>query len=342
MILHAVPNFIGPDYGCGNWKAVEATKILLASISVHTMLNEFDPSHPCGVVNEVKDPIQHCFIEYSLWPELVRALKQKYPFCRVHVRTHNAEAFQHWHRSNGKWPGSMLRPKLIYGCARLLYRDGLCRVYADSLLGINAWENRNYWRWLPGKAKIYEVPYFSPWPYLRSEIKPKPWLEREPILLALPGGSSPYGLSMIEGLAKLATMLGKINERTYKAVFTFKREWYSSASPEYDNLQRIDDCKEPWDLLCNIRVAVVLGLLGFGTKTTVYDAIAAGCRVILHPVLAKRLPIAVARYCDICDPDNLEQVKALKSILHQAPTETGLNSQLKDQAASELRKLFLN
>src|SRR5262252_4858990 len=99
MIVHAVPDTINArEYGAGNWKAVEASRISIADGGAQAQQVDFDAADPTTVLAHVNEATRHLFIEYSFWPALQIGARSKYPHLGVHVRTHNAEGFHYVHR----------------------------------------------------------------------------------------------------------------------------------------------------------------------------------------------------------------------------------------------------
>jgi hypothetical protein len=102
----------------------------------------------------------------------------------------------------------------------------------------------------------------------------------------------------------------------------------------------IRGCEEPWDLLCEVRALAILTPLGFGLKTTVVDGLAAGCKVIVHPTLAKHLPADVRNLCLVCDPNRDDDVRTVIDELATAPADNDINDQLRSRAVDILRTTF--
>lgn len=121
---------------------------------------------------------------------------------------------------------------------------------------------------------------------------------------------------------------------------TWWAQWHENVPEvgEYIQLQR--DCPEPWDLLCRVRAVAVITPFGYGFKTTILDGLAAGCHVIVHPKLAKRLPLQVRQLCLICDPSRDEDILKLTDSLSTPPGNHNINQQLSEMAIDILRTTF--
>ncbi len=341
MIVHAVPSFINAyEYGAGNWKAVEANRLALQRAGLPSREVGFDGDKPATAIPQVPPDSRHLLIEYSAFPDLLIQLKRTHPPLRLHVRTHNAEPYQHFHRATGNGLRDYANPRLWAKCLRLLWRDVRCRQAADTLLGISEWDNANYWRGLPGKALIRYLPYYSPWPYLRSGVEPQPWDLRKQAVVSLGGNFDPSGMANVRNLNTIATRLSQAVPNRWSFALTWWSQWHEQVPKVSAHVEVLRDCREPWDLLCQVRALAVLTPLGFGLKTTVVDGLAAGCHVIVHSQLAKRLPHRVRQLCLICDPSRDEDLVRLVDSLSTPPRSHNLNQQLRDTAVDMFRSTF--
>src|SRR5207248_7640843 len=105
------------------------------------------------------------------------------------------EPLQFLGRQKGDGWRAYTRPRVWKRSARLLQNDIRTRRVADTLLGISEWDDRHYWRRLPGKATLRPFAYFSPWPYVRPEVTPEPWDRRRPAIVSMGGNFDPSGLA---------------------------------------------------------------------------------------------------------------------------------------------------
>lgn len=340
MILHLVPSAINQDeYGAGNWKAVEANRLALDCAGLPSRLVRFDGDNLTTVLSQVTSDIRHLLIEYSWWPDFLMQLKKKHPQIRVHVRTHNAEAYQHLHRATAgvrDYANVRLWRKFL----QLAWRDSRCRLAADTLLGISDWDNANYWQWLPGKALIRYLPYYSPWPSLRPEVEPRPWNLRKADILSMGGNFDPSGMANVANFDTLANKLSRVSGNRWSFLLTWWSRWHKRVPEVSRHIEIVRDCREPWDLLCQVRALAVLTPLGFGFKTTIVDGLAAGCHVIVHPQLARRLPLQVKQLCLICDPSRDEDIIKLADALSTPPRSHNINEKLSEMAVDIFRSTF--
>lgn len=146
---------------------------------------------------------------------------------------------------------------------------------------------------------------------------------------------------MVEGFNDVADFLGNAKEFTdwkfllSPGIHTVKKE-----DPVSKHVERMESLEEPWDLLCSVKALAVLTPLGFGFKTTIIDALTAGCHVLVHPVLAKRLLEAIKSGCIEFSPLKAEQAESLIKRLQHAPGSQLINQTLSDQATTGIRRAF--
>jgi hypothetical protein len=341
IIVHLVADFVRGSYCSGNWKDIESFNSLAAKLAKFELI-EFDSSRMDEVISLCRmAKATDIVIAYSFFPELLSKIKVALPSSKVFVRTHNAEAFQHWQRSEINFRPNYENLRSVYGSTRLAWRDSVCKRSADGLLGISNWDNRHYWRWLPGNASLYDVPYSCPWPLIRPHVQPLEWEERKKEVVCLAGGRDAIGRTMLQGFNQLADSLGQVE--------TFS-DWQFSLSPGIlktdkedvlsSRVKRMESLDDPWDLLCSVRALAVLTPLGFGFKTTIVDALTAGCHVLLHPILARRMPDEIRALCIEFDPAGATPVNTVAQQLHKAPKTNQINKSLQDKASMELKRAF--
>lgn len=340
-LLHAVPNFVNQqEYGAGNWKAVEANRIALERAGIPFEKVEFNRENPDQVLAQMRPTVTHLLMEYSWWPELLVQLKAQHPQVRLAVRTHNAEAYQYFHRKMIGARREYINLQKWRQLVRLAYRDARCRRVADILLGISEWDNKNYWRWLGGRANIRYLPYYSPWPYLRPNVDMRPWNLRPRTIVSMGGNFDPSGIENFKNFSMLATKLSKVRDEKWSYLLTWWSQWHQNVPKVSKEVEIVRECQEPWDLLCQSRALAVLTPFGVGFKTTVVDGLAAGCHVIIHPKLATRLPQQVKQLCLICDPSRERDIRTLADSLSVPPRSHSLNQQLSEMVVAEFLSIF--
>lgn len=337
----AYPKDISHRYGAGHWKDLRGFESLLEFLGEKVITIELDPQRPEALLDEYLTLVKRVIFYYSFWPELIKKLRDKFPDLPVHVRTVNAEALQHWHRSNVRLSFDYQNIRNVYGTIRILTRDSKCRLYVDSLLGISAWDNQNYWKYLPGKADIFDIPYYSPWLSLRPEIRPLAWNKRENKIVCLAGARDKIGQSQIINFVSLAKKL-HLHPSFKEWSFEISPGIYKSKdfSIDLDPVKRMAKLDEPWDLLCSVKAYAILTPLGFGTKTTIVDALAAGCHVLVDKQLANRLPKDVRQLCEIVEMSEIDNNSSLLTNIQSEPAHNDLNSRLMKKNLEKLKHCF--
>jgi hypothetical protein len=338
MIVLAAPRYLAGRYGAGNWKDVQATRLLLARLDEAFEMAEFDEQNPGDLLGG-RSRVDHLIVHYSWWPDAFAAVRRTAPETRLHVRTHNAEALQHLQRAGFRPLPTYRHVRALYGAVRLGWRDARCRRIADTLLGISAWDNEHYWRHLPGRARIHHLPYWSPWGALRPGSRPRPWADREDLVVSMPGARDAIGGGSVRGLTRLSRELRK---RPAGGGWRFQLTQGvlagGGAVPESEGIEVLQHTVEPWDLLCRARALAVLTPFGFGTQTTIIDGLAAGAHVLVHPRLVRRLPTEIAGACLAVDPWRENDLDGLLGRLRSEPKPDGLNDRLRDRGLRVIRQ----
>jgi hypothetical protein len=340
-IVHASPNAVNQqEYGAGNWKAIAANRIALQATGKSVALEEFDPGDfKSFVENKIGGESTAVLAEYSWWPEFAELLRRKYPKIRICVRTHNIEPYQRFLSARkGDWR-DYFRPRLWSRSLKALRSDVRCKQLADSLLSISEWDDAHYWRWLPGKARLKYLPYFSPWPYLRPEVQPQPWDRRQRAIVSMGGNFDVSGIANFTNFEVVAAKGEKILGADWSFVLTWWSQWHKQTPQVKPPVVIERSCQEPWDLLCGVRGLAVLTPYGTGLKTTIIDGLAAGCRVIVHPRLFKRLSPQIQELVCVCDPGRDADIAMVAEYLQTPPRNRHINEQLRESAVSCLNSL---
>jgi hypothetical protein len=342
FLLHVVTKSHRGSYGAGHWKDIASFNKLLGQVGLEFGLVEFEPT-------EFGDLVKRCRVEgvtdiiwyYSFWPELLQRLRSELPNIRLFVRAVNAEALQHWQRSGVNLVPSYRNLRAIYGTIRLAWRDSSCCRYSEGILGISSWDNSHYWNRLPGRARIYDVPYVPPWPFLRPSVSPMPWKERKKAIVCLAGGRFRFDRTIIQGFSIMADSLVEYSGfKSWKFLLSPGVHPAESNLKFSEHIEELASLDEPWDLLCGVRSVAVLTPLGFGVKTTIFDGLAAGCHVLVHPTIAKRLPLKVREKCVVLDPTSLPDVNTILQLLEIRPDTSSVNELLQQLACASLHQAF--
>jgi hypothetical protein len=227
--------------------------------------------------------------------------------------------------------------RIVRGVARLLAQDIGVKRRADTLLGISEWDNQHYWSRLPGRTPVLDVPYVCPWPELRPQVHPLAWEARRPVVLSMPGGSDAIGLAALRNFKWLAEAFEDAG---------LGARWEFLLSPGWDEATRSNPAPplrpypglfEPWDALCGVRATAVLTPLGFGSKTTITDAIAAGCHVLVDARLIRRIPTVLRARCIPVRCGEPLDAAALEERLNTPPDAEDLHAAIRQQALKGLR-----
>lgn len=285
MVWLVIPGAREGERGAGQWKDLQGIRVVLGQLGLAWKEFRFNERNLDELIAQIGAGEATVIWYYTFWPEQMEALKARCPQVRIVLRTVNAEAFQHWLRAKKDWRKIRGLPRDLYGFFRLLGRDRRCCRAADALAGISPWDDAHYWERLAGRGKTKFVPYVSPWPFLLPEVKPVPWAERENILACLAGTRDAIGRGHVAGFAAL------VRRSELSGWHFVSSDGFGDASRDDfpAGIERIGRIEEPWAWLCKVKAVAVLSPLGYGYKTTVTDALAAGCHVLVHPRQHARL-----------------------------------------------------
>lgn len=337
LVVNAFPDVLAQRYAAGNWKDIRGFQALLDAAGTRVMDIGYDLTNPEDLIERIPESTNHVVVHYSFSPELVAAIRQHLPDARVHVRVHNAEALQHWHRNMPGTSSPFEWCRAVYAVARLAWRDARCRHAADSILGISDWDNAHYWRRLPGRAPVLDVPYHCPWPALLADVVPEPWEARRRNVVSLPGGRDRLGRSQVENLARMGAESSRARREGWS--FEVTSGIFPTAGRDEASLISLEQVDEPWALLCRSRVYALLSPLGFGFKTTVLDALAAGCHVVVERRLAARMHPRMRQYCHVRDCDGPLTIDELLPVFDAPPEPRDVAEAFRQMALDALRTL---
>lgn len=337
LLVHAIPGWIKERVGAGNWKDVASRRLLWGELRRTSSVVYFDEKHPESLLDLLPPDAEHVLLEYSWWPQLLRRLARERPGLRLHVRTHNAEALQHWVRAE-RVPGSLYSTlRRLYGATRLLLRDVACRRSCDTLLGISEWDDHFYWSRLPGRARLVAFPYYCPWPWLQPETAAREYGARRAVVASLPGANDRLGRSVTQGLEQLSERLAwPPGDSPWRCVLSTGL----LEGRRTDGRCSVEVVESPWAFLCDVRVLAVLGDLGYGLKTTIVDGIAAGCHVLVTRRLSARLPKLLRAHCIVVDPMDSASVAGAAAAVARPPVRSRLNEELRLQALTAAKSLW--
>ena len=298
MIWLVIPMAREGERGAGQWKDLQGIRLVLGQLGMPWKEFRFNEHNLAELAAQIDEAEATVIWYYTFWPEQMEELKRRCPRVRMVLRTVNAEACQHWLRAKKDWRRMRGLPRDIYGFLRLLWRDRRCCQAADVLASISEWDDAHYWNWLTSRKKIQFVPYVSPWAALLPEVKPVAWEKRENTVACLAGTRDAIGRAHVAGFAALASRPEFAGWR-----FVLTDGLMDTAQDDFPvRIERIGRILEPFTLLCKIKAVAVLSPWGYGYKTTVADAVAAGCHVLVHPQQFVRLPREEQTVCSSIDP----------------------------------------
>lgn len=154
----------------------------------------------------------------------------------------------------------------------------------------------------------------------------------------MPGGRDVLSTTQRDAFGNIARVI-----RGIRGEWTFSTTAGSGVEPVHSGLTGViylGQVEEPWDLLCSVRALALLTPFGYGFKTTIADALAAGCHVLVHKKLLARLPVQVASHCIGIDPWNSLEVIEAFALLSAPPRHQEANAELRRIAAASMRQMW--
>lgn len=276
----------------------------------------------------------HALFEYSHFPRLMAAFRRRNRNITVLVRAHNIEPLQHLD-NNGLCPERGV-VWLGFGLWRLFRQDRESARKADAVLSINEWENRVYWRWLAGEARTDWLPYVCPED--RVPQMPETYGERR-IIACVP--TSQKNRKSWDLVVRFLEMARKMRRMGCEAEFVLTGrldDWGLPPCPEVRFAGFVADLPS---LLGRCRAVALLSPLGYGFKTTLADAWAAGAHVLAHPSLVRRSPSEVASNLIGMDSKCEADVSAALEALHLPSRGEEWHASLARRFDETMRKWFI-
>ena len=136
----------------------------------------------------------------------------------------------------------------------------------------------------------------------------------------MPGARDPISTTMIQSFNILSKKLsGETSKLKWRFLLTRGVLQSNKKVHLCDNIELIENEIKPFELLCKTQTVAVITPLGFGMKTTIVDALAAGCQYLIHPKLAKRLPDKLRMKCIILNPHKHIDLENLCQKLNSPP-----------------------
>jgi hypothetical protein len=343
MLVHAFPKQLLGRPHSGIWKDIQSRLLLWEELEQEVFVLQFDNASSEEVLTLLPANATRMLLEYSWWPDLMEKLRGARPQLELHVRTINAESLQNLHRFGLSSGPLWERLRTAYGASRLLLRDRRVAKLADSLVGISDYDDEHYWRRLNRSGSTTTFPYYCPWPWLEPyKTTPPPtssFLDRKPEVLCLAGTNDRIGQDMVSQLgtlSRVAAEQGVLSDWDFSVTAGLIGERESGLTA---GLTLLDPDIDVWDTLHSVRAVAVLGRFGYGLKTTIVDAVAAGCHVILSPEMWRRLPPDLRPWCVAWDCNKPASVRRLAEHLDDLPAPGGPErNRLRKVAALDLAR----
>jgi hypothetical protein len=220
----------------------------------------------------------------------------------VVVRSQNAELL---HRLDWAWAatGPLGRARYCSRGLRGLAREA--RIGGATILPISDWEAEHYYRRFVPPGRIDVTPFYLTPEY--TDAVPTDHPDRRPRLLML-GTTSPnplieHGVRAFDALVRRLPLATAVTPALTGAVPDGVR-----LDPRIEVLGLVPS---PIDALRTASHVVLPSPLGYGFKTKILEALLAGCRVLVHEALHRRLPPEVRAACDPVDPTRPEVLTGL-------------------------------
>jgi hypothetical protein len=335
MIVHIIPRSVFANTYQGSYKDTISRVRFLEGAGVDYRQVRVDADDPDSVLGALEgmDCAPRVLVEYSHYPLILQALRRRWPRAFIAVRAHNIEPLQHLD-NHGWWPkrGPFW---VLYGMWRLLLQDIRCKRLADVILSISDWENRVYWERLPGRVRAECLPYVCPEHLAPRE--PLPFEQRRLIACLPTSQRNRKSWDLVTRFIRFAEAM-RAAGADYDFVITGDLgSWRLPPSTAVTYAGFVDDLPS---FLGRCRAVAMLSPLGYGFKTTIGDALAAGARVIAHPRLLRRCPTAMQGHLLSLDTDNGEPVPACLAALRSPPAATALHGELRERNHRLLASLF--
>lgn len=287
-LLHIVPRRdVGADRG-GTYKDVVSRELYFQGREgVEYRRGLVDGDDPVGMLASLGEwRPDAVFIEYTHYPRLMKEFRARFPGVLIAVRAINVEPLQHLDNHGLRGPANPVW--VLYGMLRLTLQDIRCKRWADVIMSINDWESRIYWNRLPGKAPVTWLPYICPAEILPAA--PMPFDARRVIACTPTSQCSRKSLDMVTRFIRFAGK-AKALGWPYEYVVTGNLEGWDL--PDTGAVRLTGMISDFAGFMGTVRAVAVLSPLGYGVKTSVVDALAAGGAVLAHPALCARCPSLV-------------------------------------------------
>lgn len=333
-VLHIVPETVLANEHQGAYKDVfSRTRWLQAHAGCYQQraVAGDDPAIADGW--PLDPPPTHILFEYSRFPRLLARLQAAHPRAKLLVRTHNIEPLQHLDNWGWRPPRGTLW--LLYGLGRLLRQDMACARKADAILSINEWEDGVYWKWLAVRARVEWLPYVCPEQLIPRQ--PMPYENRTLIACVPTSKKNRKSWDLVVRFCELARQMKRLGGPEEFVVTGRLDGWGLPPCPEVTFAGFIEDLS---GLLGRCRAVAMPSPLGYGFKTTLGDAFAAGAHALVHPRLVQRSPAMIRPYLIPVDSTCRSSIQAAADQLRIPPRGMELHSRLRARFDETMQRWF--
>jgi len=309
LILHPAWTFRNPNCGAAR-DLISIRKLIEQYCNYKCVVKEWQDSAKVHSTIERSSIVIAC---HSSLIDAVRSIRKTHPNTRVLVRAGNAEALQKWDRTRAGGAGIK---ESVARATKALINDIKIGIFADGILSINDWESKNYWRWLVLPHKIFTVPYIPLTTLLPSKgvIKYK---SRPMAIISMQSANDSIANSQRLAFQEYAKTLNNIGKGEKMTLLVSRgEESIPLSQPEGCQTVEFD---RPETIYSQVRGIATLSGRGYGTKTSVVDAIGAGLWACVHPKILKRMPIELHQACIPIDPAWESDVEAALRTIQNEP-----------------------
>jgi hypothetical protein len=279
------------------------------------------------------------FVELSVYPHSLRAMRRRNPALRILNRSINAEFYHHLHGALARarelrdpaWPRGLVE------AVRRLRMDIRSLRWADVVLSITQWETDHYWRYLGPRSKVRTLPYYLPGGYAGAPLRASGRQNRCCCMTSCTRNTLPYLIGALRSFVRCVEGLGG---RCAEWEFAITGEIADGTCELPRRVRHVGLLDNPLDLLSQSRAMAVLSDCGFGFKTKILDAIVCGCYVLLPRKLFERLPPVLHPFCIVVDPQDAGSfARALELCQRPFPAQDP-NRWLRDEAFRVLNEVI--
>jgi hypothetical protein len=207
----------------------------------------------------------------------------------------------------------VLRAGVEWGVAR----------HADAVLPISPWDAEHYWSRLTSRRKISYLPYYLPRDYERPMAEPG---ARE--LSCLCVTSVTPNPMIADSLVNFEAEVAGLDEPVAGA-WHFSVSGALAQSQQSSRIRPLGVVPDLQAHLGSVRLVAVLSDYGYGFKTKLLDAIAAGCWVAVTPMLKRRLPALLDPWVLTVDLSQPAAFAAALQAAERPPPAGGANEQMR-------------